>query len=95
METEKFDMILMDVSMPELDGYEATRRIRSAEKDTGRHIPIIAMTAHALMEDRGRCLESGMDDYISKPVNTKELFQKIDVYASASIEPNASETVSS
>ena len=94
METEKFDMILMDVSMPELDGYEATRRIRSAEKDTGRHIPIIAMTAHALMEDRGRCLEAGMDDYISKPVNTKELLQKIDVYASASIEPNASENLS-
>ncbi|MGO8879254.1 MAG: response regulator [Desulfomonilaceae bacterium] len=89
METEKFDLILMDVSMPEMDGYEATRRIRSAEKETSRHIPIIAMTAHALMEDRGRCLEAGMDDYISKPVNTKELFQKIDIYASASVEPKA------
>ena len=89
METEKFDLILMDVSMPEMDGYEATRRIRSAEKETSRHIPIIAMTAHALMEDRGRCSEAGMDDYISKPVNTKELFQKIDIYASASVEPKA------
>jgi PAS domain S-box-containing protein len=95
METEKFDLILMDVSMPEMDGYEATRRIRSAEKETSSHIPIIAMTAHALMEDRGRCLEAGMDDYISKPVNTKELFQKIDIYVSASVESNASETVSS
>ncbi len=89
IETEKFDLILMDVSMPEMDGYEATRRIRSAEKETSRHVPIIAMTAHALMEDRGRCLEAGMDDYISKPVNTKELFQKIDIYASASVEPKA------
>lgn len=94
MENEKFDLILMDVSMPELDGYEATRHIRNTEKLTGRHIPIIAMTAHALTEDRGRCLEAGMDDYISKPVNIQELFQKIDIYAGVSVETNASETVS-
>ncbi|MGC8603079.1 MAG: response regulator [Desulfomonilaceae bacterium] len=80
-----FDLILMDVSMPELDGYEATRRIRSSEKQTGRHIPIIAMTAHALMEDRNRCLEAGMDDYISKPVNVKELHRKIDFYIGSNI----------
>ena len=75
---QQFDIILMDISMPELDGFEATRRIRESEAQTGAHLPIIAMTAHALKEDRGRCLEAGMDDYVSKPVNFKELFEKID-----------------
>jgi PAS domain S-box-containing protein len=75
---QQFDIILMDISMPELDGFEATRRIRESETQTGAHLPIIAMTAHALKEDRGRCLEAGMDDYVSKPVNFKELFEKID-----------------
>jgi len=87
MAKRKFDMILMDVSMPELDGYEATRRIRNAEKQTGHHIPIIAMTAHALKEDRCRCLEAGMDEYISKPVNVKELFEKIDLFIGNPINP--------
>ncbi|MCX5872779.1 MAG: response regulator [Deltaproteobacteria bacterium] len=76
----KFDLILMDVSMPELDGYEATRRIRKIEAEGGSHIPIVAMTAHALKEDRGKCLAAGMDDYITKPVNVKELFEKIKFY---------------
>lgn len=73
----KFDLILMDVSMPELDGYGATRRIREIEAESGSHIPIVAMTAHALKEDREKCLVAGMDDYITKPVNVKELFEKI------------------
>ncbi len=64
----EFDLILMDIQMPILDGLEATRRIREMENETQTHIPIIAMTAHALVGDRDRCLASGMDDYISKPI---------------------------
>lgn len=74
---EKFDLILMDAQMPEMDGLTATRLIRQAELETPGHIPIIAMTAHALKGDRDRCLEAGMDEYVSKPVNVKELFAKL------------------
>ena len=68
-----FDLIFMDVQMPQMDGFEATRRIREIEEPLGRHTPIVAMTAHAMAGDRERCLASGMDDYISKPLEKSEL----------------------
>lgn len=73
-----FDVILMDVQMPEMDGFEATARIREKEKETGGHIPIIAMTAHAMKGDRERCLAAGMDGYVSKPVRPDTISETID-----------------
>ncbi|MFC1829499.1 response regulator, partial [Thermodesulfobacteriota bacterium] len=80
---DSFDLVLMDVQMPEMDGFEATEAIRDSEKQTGQHIPIIAMTAHAMKGDRERCIESGMDDYISKPISTDALFETIQALVSA------------
>jgi len=76
-ETDGFDLVLMDLQMPEMDGLEATVAIRASERYSGRHIPIIAMTAHALKGDRERCLQAGMDGYTSKPIDAKELFAAI------------------
>jgi two-component system sensor histidine kinase/response regulator len=73
LNSEDFDLILMDVQMPEMDGFEATAKIRAQEQQNGGHIPVIAMTAHAMTGDRERCLSAGMDDYISKPINAREL----------------------
>ena len=75
---EAFDVILMDVQMPVMDGYDATRAIRKPERGTGRHIPIVAMTAHAMKGDRETCLDAGMDDYITKPIHLKELLAVLD-----------------
>jgi two-component system, sensor histidine kinase and response regulator len=73
-----FDMILMDVQMPEVDGLTATVTIRQRERQSGGHVPIVAMTAHAMSGDRERCLEAGMDDYLSKPVRPAELVQTVE-----------------
>ncbi|MGD0223780.1 MAG: response regulator [Terriglobia bacterium] len=78
LEEETFDMVLMDVQMPEMDGFEAAAAIRKREKETGTHLPIIAMTASAMKGDRERCLDVGMDGHISKPIRVEELFEVVE-----------------
>lgn len=77
LQEKKFDIILMDIQMPLMDGFEATRQIRENERLTGEHIPIIALTAHAMKGDMEKCMEAGMDEYISKPIDEEELYKKI------------------
>jgi len=78
LEKQAFDVILMDVQMPELDGFETTVAIRESEKSTRKHIPIIALTAHAMKGDKERCLAVGMDGYLSKPIRSSDLFELIE-----------------
>ena len=86
LDKEPFDLILMDVQMPDMDGFEATAAIREREKANGSHIPIIAMTAYAMKGDRERCLAAGMDGYVSKPIRSAELFEAIEKVM-ASVQP--------
>jgi PAS domain S-box-containing protein len=84
LERQAFDLILMDLEMPEMSGFEATAAIRAREKERGGHIPILALTAHAMKGDRERCLAAGMDGYVAKPVQPRELYHAI-----AKLVPNA------
>ena len=77
LEKERSTWLLMDVQMPEMDGFQATAAIREAEKGTGRRTPIIALTAHAMKGDQERCLAAGMDDFVSKPIQPEELLRTI------------------
>jgi two-component system, sensor histidine kinase and response regulator len=77
LETNRFDLVLMDLQMPEMGGLEASALIREKERATGEHIPIIAMTAHAMSEDEERCIKAGMDGYVSKPIKVDKLFQVV------------------
>lgn len=80
-EKQSFDLVFMDIQMPKMDGFQATGAIREIESRTGAHIPIVAMTAHALKGDEERCLSAGMDAYISKPVKLQELYKVIESLA--------------
>jgi signal transduction histidine kinase/CheY-like chemotaxis protein len=84
---EPFDVVLMDIQMPGMDGFQATAAIRETEKQTGAHMPVIAMTAHALSGYKEKCLEAGMDGYVTKPIRPDLLFQEL-----AGIQPGASRT---
>jgi two-component system, sensor histidine kinase and response regulator len=86
---QPFDFILMDVQMPEMDGFEATAIIREEEKSGAKHIPIVAMTAHAMVGDRERCLVAGMDDYVSRPIDAADLFAAIERVMPAAAQAHA------
>jgi two-component system, sensor histidine kinase and response regulator len=74
----RFDLVVMDVQMPEMGGFEATEAIRAGERSTGQHLPIVALTAHAMQGDRARCLEAGMDGYLTKPIDVDELIATVE-----------------
>jgi CheY-like chemotaxis protein len=91
LEREAFDLVLMDVQMPEMDGFSATAAIRAKERETGKHVPIIAMTAHAMRGDRERCVDAGMDDYLAKPIHSKTLYEKVEAIAPSTPPPSIHE----
>jgi CheY-like chemotaxis protein len=82
-----FGCALMDVQMPEMNGFECTGLIREREQRTGTHLPIVAMTAHAMKGDEERCLAAGMDGYLSKPIQPDELFAVVERYLSGARRP--------
>jgi CheY-like chemotaxis protein len=77
LEAGEYDVVIMDVQMPEMDGFEATRTIRDRERRSAGHIPIIALTAHAMKGDAERCLDAGMDGYLGKPISAAALQQML------------------
>jgi CheY-like chemotaxis protein len=87
----EFDLVLMDAQMPVMDGLEAARAIREKEKVSGGHIPIVALTAHAMSGDRDRCIAAGMDGYASKPIRTEDLFREIERVRPMRVAPVAAE----
>jgi CheY-like chemotaxis protein len=88
--SERYNAILMDVQMSEMDGFEATQLIRAWEEEAGTHTPIIAMTAHALSGDRERCIKAGMDDYLSKPLEPKVFFAMLERWTQSDEKPDVS-----
>jgi CheY-like chemotaxis protein len=80
LEQSKFDIILMDIQMPIMDGLEATSIIREIEKGTGKHTPIIGITAYAVKADKAKCMEAGMDDYLAKPFVKEEFYLMVEKY---------------
>jgi CheY-like chemotaxis protein len=80
LEADGFDLVLMDIQMPVMDGFEATAAIREAERSTGGRLPIVAMTAHAIKGDDQRCLNAGMDGYLAKPIRGEELYALLDAF---------------
>jgi signal transduction histidine kinase/CheY-like chemotaxis protein len=86
---QEFDLVLMDVQMPEMDGFEATASIRLKEKTTGDHLPIVAMTAHAMKGDEARCLAAGMDGYISKPIRARDLVELVQEHERGQLAPGS------
>ncbi len=81
--SQKFDLVFMDVQMPEMDGLAATEAIRQREKSSGTHLPIFAMTAHAMKGDRERCLQAGMDGYITKPIRFSDIEKTLSSFSGA------------
>jgi CheY-like chemotaxis protein len=78
LDASRFDLVLMDIEMPEMNGYETTKEIRNRERLSGLHLPIVALTAHAMKGDQARCFEAGMDGYVSKPIQVENLNKAIE-----------------
>jgi CheY-like chemotaxis protein len=92
LDRESFDLVLMDIQMPEMDGWEATQAIRVKEKTAGGRLPIVAMTAHAMEGDEERCLAAGMDEYLTKPIRTADLLAVLDKIGARKLGPAAVKT---
>jgi two-component system sensor histidine kinase/response regulator len=88
-----YDIVFMDCQMPEMDGYAATQAIRAREAQTGAHLPVIAMTANAMPNDREQCLGIGMDDYVTKPVQPEALSVLLQKWLHASLDPSPANTM--